>query len=235
MNKKQLTFLLVFIALVVVIVGSGILYQSLSKNNASSQLVVHNTVVADEPVKTEEVVNSPVETEEMAGEVLPAAESETAEEASSAEDSTVEEAVSTIPDVTLYDGEGNAVMLSSFIGKPLVINFWATWCGYCVMEMPAFQKAYESLGDEVTFLMMNMTDGQRETVEKAKSFLEKNAYTFPVLYDTSQEAAYTYGVYSLPMTLFVSADGVPVAYANGAISEDLLYKGLEMIGVNKTE
>ncbi len=232
MNKKQLTFLLVFIALVLVIVGAGALYQTLSKNNASSQLVVQNP----ESTKTEEVIPPQSETKVMAEEVVSTEESATVEDSEVTEDSVPEEEIiSTIPDVTLYDEEGNAVMLSSFLGKPLVINFWATWCGYCVMEMPSFQKVYEALGEEVNFLMMNMTDGQRETVEKAKSFLEKNSYSFPVLYDTTQEAAYTYGVYSLPMTLFVSAEGVPVAYANGAISEELLYKGLEMIGVSIEE
>ena len=56
------------------------------------------------------------------------------------------------PDFTVFDGEGNPVSFSDFSGKPVVINFWATWCGYCVKEMPSFEKAFEEFGDEKAIL-----------------------------------------------------------------------------------
>ena len=134
-----------------------------------------------------------------------------------------------VPDFTVYDLEGNAVKLSDFFGKPIVLNFWASWCGPCKMEMPDFNEKYQELGENVQFLMVNMTDGDRETVEIASEFIKSQGYAFPVFYDTASEAAYTYGVYSLPTTYFIDADGYGVAMANSAIDGETLQKAIEMI------
>lgn len=133
------------------------------------------------------------------------------------------------PDFTVYDVDGDAVSLSDFIGKPVVINFWASWCGPCKMEMPEFEEKYKELGGDVHFLMVNMTDGNRETRETAISFIEESGYTFPIYLDTDQDAAYTYGVYSIPSTYFIGADGTAVAMAQGAIDSSVLERGIDMI------
>lgn len=133
------------------------------------------------------------------------------------------------PDFTVYDAEGNEVNLSDLYGKPLVINFWATWCGFCQMHMPLFQQAYEEYGDEINFVMVNMTDGQRDTVEKASGYIAENGYTFPVYYDTDMDAAATYGVRSLPITYFADSDGHLVIYGSGALTEDMMAQGIGMI------
>lgn len=133
------------------------------------------------------------------------------------------------PDFTVYDIDGNEVHLSDYFGKPIVLNFWASWCGPCQMEMPHFQEKYSALGEDVTFLMVNMTDGSRETVETASEFIAENQYSFPVFYDTQMDAALAYGAYSLPTTYFIDADGSVVTHAIGAIDAQTLQDRIDMI------
>lgn len=133
------------------------------------------------------------------------------------------------PDMTVYDREGKEVHLLDYIGKPIVLNFWASWCGPCQMEMPDFNEKYQELGEEVQFLMINMTDGSRETVEKASAFIEEQGYGFPVFYDTEFDAANTYGASSLPTTFFIDAQGKVTAQAKGAIDGETLQRGIDMI------
>lgn len=132
-------------------------------------------------------------------------------------------------DFTMEDKDGKEVKLSDFEGKPVVVNFWASWCPPCKEEMPDFEKVWNEMGDEVTFLMVNMTDGQRETVEKGKKYIEKNDFSFPVYYDVNQEAAYGYAVTSLPTSLFIDKDGYVITGAKGMIDEATLRKGISMI------
>ena len=155
-----------------------------------------------------------------------------ATEAAVAEDPTgeTEEARgSEAPDFTVYDLEGNAHKLSDFRGKPVLLNFWASWCGPCQMEMPDFQKFYESHGDQVNFVIVNLTDGQQETVESASAFIAEKGYTFPVYYDTENSAASSYYNGSVPMSYFFNSKGECVTYAVGAISGSILEQGIGMI------
>ena len=133
------------------------------------------------------------------------------------------------PDFTVYDGDGNEVNLSDYYGKPIVLNFWASWCGPCQMEMPDFHEKHQQLGEDITFLMVNMTDGARETVEGASEFVAAQGYSFPVFFDTEMNAAATYGVNSLPTTYFIDADGYAIAQAMGAIDKEALQRGIDMI------
>ncbi len=132
------------------------------------------------------------------------------------------ESVNTAPDFTVQDDAGQAVRLSDFSGKPMVVNFWATWCGPCKSELPAFEAAYHAYKDEVGFMMVNLTDGQRETVEAVKAFIDQNGYSFPVYYDTEYSASQAYGVYSVPLTVFIDADGTIQNAQIGAMSADVL-------------
>jgi len=133
------------------------------------------------------------------------------------------------PDFTVYDLEGNPHKLSDYQGKPVILNFWASWCGPCKMEMPDFDQKYLEYGEEVHFLMVNLTDGYQETVESASGFVAGEGYSFPVFYDTDIEGAMKYGVNSVPVTYFIDAEGYLVTMGRGALSADLLQKGIDML------
>ena len=199
--KKNAKWILLFLLLVLLIAGATGLYNSLKDKVELNTLVTQATAVP-----SAEPTAAPTDATSITPTPRPAA-----------------------PDFTVYDGEGQAVSLSSLVGKPVVVNFWASWCGPCKSEMPDFQKAWEAHGDQVHFMIVNMTDGMQETLEKAKAYVAKEGYSFPVYYDTDLDAAMTYGVNAIPATYFVAADGSLIARASGAISLSTLEKGLSMI------
>lgn len=132
-------------------------------------------------------------------------------------------------DFTVYDANGNAVSLSSLFGRPIVLNFWASWCSPCKSEMPHFQSAYESFGSKVQFVMVNLTDGQKETQSSANKYINSQGYTFPVYYDTSQSAVNAYSVYNIPQTYFISASGRVITKTYGSITQSTLQNNINSL------
>lgn len=137
------------------------------------------------------------------------------------------------PNLFVYDEFENLVRLTDYVGTPVVLNFWASWCEPCKAEMTAFQEAYEEYGDKVQFMMINMTDGEQETMASAMAFLNETGFTFPVFYDTSGTAGLFYGLQSIPATFFVDAQGYVVAQSSGMIAKAQLLEGIEMILADK--
>ena len=135
------------------------------------------------------------------------------------------------PDFTVTDSDGNPVKLSDFRGKGVVVNFWASWCGPCKMEMPHFQAAYEQYGEDVHFLMVNMSTAFGDSRADAAAVLEEGGYTFPVYYDDLSECAYGYGINAIPVTVFIDADGNLVSAKTGAMNAaDLDRRILAILG-----
>ena len=136
--------------------------------------------------------------------------------------------LSPAPNFTMQDYEGNIVKLSDMIDKPIVLNFWATWCPPCKAELPDFQRAYEKYGNEINFVIVDLTDGD-ETVEKAKSYLSQNGYTFPCYFDVNGEGSYYYNITSIPRTYFISTDGYIQYKVEQMISMSSLEFGINLI------
>lgn len=202
--QKKTSFLVLVLVLAALIGGAYVLYGRLSAGAGADNLSVQTPPSAQTPGETGAPQDSaaPEETERPKVEA---------------------------PDFTAVDADGTEVKLSDYVGKPIVLNFWASWCSPCKSEMPEFNAAWEELEGEVQFLMVNMTDGARETVESAREYVEGEGFTFPVLFDTKSEAAIAYSAYSLPTTYFIDAEGYVTARAVGAIDGETLQKGLDLI------
>lgn len=139
------------------------------------------------------------------------------------------EAAEYAPDFTVTDGEGNEYRLSDFRGTPVVLNFWATWCGPCKSELPEFESAYLEYGDQVQFMMVDLVEGRSETVEDGLAYVSDNGYTFPLFFDSNQEASAAYSITAIPQTWFIDGDGKVVSSQIGMISADVLRDGIESI------
>lgn len=208
--KKWHTVVLA-LSLVALIAAAGFLYNTLKDRAGNQQLMTAPTAQQTEAAE-EQTLPTQQQTQ-------PAAESTEPSE-------TVD---MTAPDFTVYDGEGNPVTLESLRGKPVILNFWATWCGYCVMEMPDFQTMYDTYGEQIHFMMVNVTDGYQETQEAASGFITEKGFTFPVYYDLELSAASAYGVNAMPATYFIGENGDLVAYGQGALDASAIQQGIDML------
>lgn len=203
---KQSTRTLLLLALLVALLVLGaLLYQSLSGTPGAPAAETQNTD------RNESTQNGA----EATPTDMPAAETP---------------AVELAADFTVQDEDGNAVSLSDFVGKPVVVNFWASWCPPCRNELPYFEKASQTYGDEVVFMMVNLTDGGRDTVESATAFMrEENGYTFPLYFDVDFSGVQAYAVNAIPVTLFIRADGSLMHQQIGGMSEEMLERYVEQL------
>lgn len=174
-------------------------------------LSTHREGTISSPDGVQEIVPMTDETD-----TAPAAPAETGE---TAEDYTA-------PDFTAYTLTGEAARLSDFAGKPVVINFWATWCPPCRQELPGFENAWQQYGDDVVFLMVECGG---ESVDEVETFVAEGGYTFPVYVDSDGSGAAAYGINAIPVTALVDAEGKLFAYQVGAVEEDSLRGAIDML------
>ena len=204
MNKKGL--LITLVIFLVVLGVAGVLYPKLSAGMQPQQLA---TTPTTEPKEAVTEATQPIVQEETQPETTEPTEPQTV----------------AAPDFTVLDWDGNEVKLSDYVGKPIVLNFWAHWCGPCQMEMPEFNAAYERLGGEVTFLMVH----EGAAVDDGKDKVTEGGYTFPVVFDVDSSAGNIYGITAYPTTFFIDKDGNLQAYYMGAMNADLLQQGIDLI------
>jgi len=121
-------------------------------------------------------------------------------------------------------GAGAPVDLAAYRGRPLVVNFWATWCAPCVDEMPAFQQVFTEVGDEVAFLGVDVADGARA----AEPFVAELGISYDLARDPDRTFAQEVGVFAMPTTLFVDAEGTIVHRSAGGLSGYELREALRL-------
>ena len=109
------------------------------------------------------------------------------------------------PDFQLQNLDGETVSLSDLRGKPVFINFWATWCSPCRDEMPYLQEIYEEWSDKGLEVL---TINKGESQSQVEQFMESEHISLPVLLDTNQEVAQRYEIQFIPTTFFIDKDGI---------------------------
>lgn len=108
------------------------------------------------------------------------------------------------PEFTLKDISGKKVSLSSFKGKPVLLNFWATWCGYCKKERPHLNAVYNAYKDKGLVVISVSTD---QSVDRVKSYLKQIPADFLVLTDTDGRAASSYEIRGFPSSFLIDRNG----------------------------
>ena len=139
-----------------------------------------------------------------------------------------------IGDFTLTDQNGTVHTLSDYRGKAVFLNFWATWCYWCVKEMPDMEELYHELGENRgDFVILGVaapgTPHDPDTDEAGiVSFLEENGITYPVLMDTTGGLFNLYVLEGYPTSLFIRADGALQYYVPGAMEKEKMREAFQL-------
>lgn len=123
-------------------------------------------------------------------------------------------------DFTAVLTDGSSFTLSEHEGSVILLNFWATWCGPCVREMPAFPRLLEKYGEDLTLLAVNLG----EDGETVGSFLDRSGYTFPVALDQYGDIGSLYPSDGIPYTVLIGRDGRIACIHLGAVGADAMYE-----------
>ena len=132
---------------------------------------------------------------------------------------------SDLPQTAFALFEGGEATFADFEGKPLIVNFWASWCPACVAELPDFQAVHTEFGDEVTFLGVANADRR----EGALALADEVGLTYTLADDPEGELFREFGLIAMPSTIFIDASGRVQAVFGGQLNEPLLIERLEQL------
>jgi len=133
------------------------------------------------------------------------------------------------PDFKLVTLKGDQLGTQDVRGHPVLINFWATWCGPCQIEMPYIEEAYEIFGPELVVLAVNID----EPVDKVQAFVDDLGLNFDILLDTGSKVQDLYRVTAFPTTYLVDRDGIVKVQHVGTLTRSQLFSYLEQVGLSE--
>jgi len=134
----------------------------------------------------------------------------------------------TAPELTLTDLEGQEIRLSELRGKPVLVNFWAVWCGFCRIELPEMQEVYQEHKDD-GFVILAID--VQEDPDQVKAFVDELGLTFPIIIDDTGVTTRAYRVRGLPTSYFVGPDGIILGKQIGPIDRQWMKDHLALAGV----
>lgn len=129
------------------------------------------------------------------------------------------------PNFTIEHVDGNKISLSNFIGKPVFINFWASWCGPCRDEMPFIQEAYDAYGDQIEFIMINVIETDK--IKDMQTYISEYGFTFPVYLDKKNVVSDLYNIYGYPTSFFIDRNGIIQEQFLGGMTEEFFTKNIQ--------
>jgi len=197
---------------------------SVTNEQISQESAADETEIAQDPEEEE------VETGENVDRNEEAAEEEAVKE-ETAENAEEERPAIPAPDFTLLDQYGVEHTLSEYKGKVVFLNFWATWCGPCQMEMPDIQAVYEEFGENAgDLVVLGVANPKTEekpynndvTEEEVAAFLEDGGYTYPVVMDLTGEIFAYYGIQAFPTTFMIDKAGNVYGYVSGSLTREMI-------------
>lgn len=127
------------------------------------------------------------------------------------------------PAISMTDFDGESFELADYEGKPLVVNFWASWCPSCIAEMPDFERVHQATNGKIAFLGINQSDSR----DAAKDLARKTRVTYRLAFDPHGEIFQAFGAGGMPTTVFIDADGNVVDVVVGQLSKDALIGYIE--------
>ena len=128
------------------------------------------------------------------------------------------------PDFELITLTGETAKLSDYKGKKVILNFWATWCPPCRVEMPYMESYYEKYkeSENVEILAVNMSNMERGRSKTVKEFVNEHNLTFPILLDEDGEVTDLYEVRRYPTTFIINTEGIITDQGNWSLDEEVI-------------